>query len=441
VTRRAGQPYKFRDAAAAYRDSPTTEYGLLMSTSSSRILFPKPTIRSERAEHPANRRAGGGRSARAGPVHRRVPARDLRLGCTHAAQFDISGSNDWRLIDPVFGVIPPADDLAKGGEWAIKRAFRAGSELTSIVDSVNAATPWNVGVDENDIRIDIGPFSPLFTIKTNYSAVSGALPKLQKPTLEFGPALDALKDILDALKHFTALGLDFDVDVDAGNGPSPSFIINITLRFRLGEGPNERIDIGVGKFYGQFEIHGRLEAALSGSTRGGLLLEFQGDIQQGVLPPLLYAGGLFRFALEIRETGEPVIELALGTTTSIGGDLIKNVVEVEVTIKYGYMLQPETLQPGVLLGLEARAKLMGGSFGFSFAVQAMARIERIRPRRQGQGHHLRLTFGSSQRCRSRGCSKRTVDFRTQFEQTLPLSLALVPLRRGAIAILAPVSPV
>ena len=93
-----------------------------------------------------------------------------------------------------------------------------------------------------------------------------------------------------------ALGLDFDVDVDAGNGPSPSFIINITLRFRLGEGPNERIDIGVGKFYGEFEIHGRLEAALSGSTRGGLLLEFQGDIQQGILPPLVYAGGLFRFA-------------------------------------------------------------------------------------------------------------------------------------------------
>jgi len=440
VTRRAGQPYKFRDAAAAYRDSPTTEYGLLMSTSSSRILFPKPTI--DPNELSILRTAA---PAVADPLALAqstgaFPRAIYALGCTHAAQFDISGSNDWRLIDPVFGVIPPAEDLAKGGEWAIKRAFRAGSELTSIVDSVNAATPWNVGVDENDIRIDIGPFSPLFTIKTNYSAVSGALPKLQKPTLEFGPALDALKDILDALKHFTALGLDFDVDVDAGNGPSPSFIINITLRFRLGEGPNERIDIGVGKFYGQFEIHGRLEAALSGSTRGGLLLEFQGDIQQGVLPPLLYAGGLFRFALEIRETGEPVIELALGTTTSIGGDLIKNVVEVEVTIKYGYMLQPETLRPGVLLGLEARAKLLGGLIGFSFAVQAMARIERIDLDDQGK-----VTIFADIRIvatvQVAWLLEEDIDIRTQFEQTLPLSLALVPLGGGAIAILAPVSPV
>ena len=142
-------------------------------------------------------------------------------------------------------------------------------QLTSIIDSANAATALESRRYENDINIDIGPFSPLFTIKTNYSAVSGALPKLQKPTLEFGEALKALKEFVDALKHSSALGLDFDVDVDAGNGPSPSFIINITLRFRLGEGPNERIDIGVGKFYGEFRNPRRLEAALSGSTRGG----------------------------------------------------------------------------------------------------------------------------------------------------------------------------
>ena len=44
--------------------------------------------------------------------------------------------------------------------------------------------PGLSSVGENDIEINIGPFTPLFTIKTNYTAVSGALPKLQKPTLE-----------------------------------------------------------------------------------------------------------------------------------------------------------------------------------------------------------------------------------------------------------------
>ena len=169
-------------------------------------------------------------------------------------------------------------------------------------------------------------------------------------------------------------------------------------------------------------------------------MEFQGDIQQGILPPLVYAGGLFRFALEIRETGTPVIELALGMTTSIGGDLIKNLLEVEVTIKYGYMLQPETLKPGVLLGLEARAKLMGGLIGFSFAVQAMARIERIDLDDKGK-----VTIFADIRIvatvQVAWLLEEDVDFRTQFEQTIPLSLALVPLGGGAIAILAPVSPI
>ena len=44
VIRRAGQPYKFLDPTEAYRDNPLTEYGLMMATSSSRILFPKPTV-------------------------------------------------------------------------------------------------------------------------------------------------------------------------------------------------------------------------------------------------------------------------------------------------------------------------------------------------------------------------------------------------------------
>ena len=130
----------------------------------------------------------------------------------------------------------------------------------------------------------------------------------------------------------------------------------------------------------------------------------------------------------------------MGTTTSIGGDLIKNVVEVEVTIKYGYMLQPETLRPGVLLGLEARAKLLGGLIGFSFAVQAMARIERIDLDDKGK-----VTIFADIRIvatvQVAWLLEEDIDIRTQFEQTLPLSLALVPLGGGAIAILAPVSPV
>ena len=150
----------------------------------------------------------------------------------------------------------------------------------------------------------------------------------------------------------------------------------MNLDFRIGKSPEDRVDVGMGKFYGAFTWNGELEASLTGVNRALLSLEFQGDMQQGILPPLLYAGGLFRFSIELHDTGSPTIQLTLGVVFSIGGDLIPGLIAVEVTVHYGYTLVPETLDPGALIGLDARAKLLGGLIGFSFAVEAMGQIKR-----------------------------------------------------------------
>jgi hypothetical protein len=278
----------------------------------------------------------------------------------------------------------------------------------------------------------------VFTIHTNYSALSGALPKLDKPSLDFGPPLKAVKDVVSALDHFKPLAnFHIDVDVTAGTGPSPSFIVRIRLKLRIGEGPNKRIDIGVGKFYGEFIIRGELETGLSGKARGLLAAEFQGDVQQGIIPPVIYAGGFFRFAIQISETGKPTIELGLGTVASIGGDLIKNLLEVEVTVKYGYTLIPQTLEPGVLLGLEARAKLLGGLVGFSFSVEAMARIKRLIPK----GNEVTI-WAQIRVCATVQVAwlvDEDIDVKTQFEQKIPLSfiaaVAFLPALAPAAALL------
>ena len=264
------------------------------------------------------------------------------------------------------------------------------------------------------------------------------MPKLDKPTLDFGPALDAAKDVVSALSCFTGMdNFHVDVEVNAGSGPSPSFLVNIRLKFRIGEGPNERIDIGIGKFYGEFIIRGELEAALTGKVRGLLSAEFQGDVQQGIIPPAIYAGGFFRFAIQIDETGKPTIELGLGTTASIGGDLIKGLLEVEVTVRYGYTLIPQTLMPGVFLGLEARAKLLGGLVGFSFSVEAMAKIKRI----SLEANEL-IVWAKIRVCATVTVAwlvDEDIDVETQFEQKLPLAfitaLAFGPALAPAAALL------
>ena len=241
------------------------------------------------------------------------------------------------------------------------------------------------------------------------------------PSLRFGQPLQDLKDIIDALNKFISLPFDVDVDVSAGNGPSPSFIVRLRLRLRIPSTLNERIDIGVGKFHGVFEMLGELEAALNGNTRGKLSLEFSGDVQQAILPPVLYAGGAFRFVLSVSDNGPPLIELGLGTTVSIGGALIKNLVELEATVRYGYMLIPQTLQPGVMLGLDARAKLLGGLLGLSFCADAMARIQRLNL----DGDNTITLW-----CELRVAAtvqvawflEEDMELRTQFEQELPLGL-------------------
>jgi hypothetical protein len=425
IKRTSEQSYTFREPGDVNL-SKHDEFGLLMSTATSRVLFPQPSIDPDQL----------GSLSTANPIvadpyslaqsTSQFPRPTYALRCVQPAILRISADNQWRIDNPTFFFNQPAPDLAKGGDWAVKRGFPGANEVKLVLDSLNQNQPWDIGVTPNDLNLDIDGLGTIFVIHTKYRAISGALPKLEEPTLDFGPALKEVQEIVNSLKHFKALSkFNFDVDVAAGTGPSPSFIVRIGMKFRVGEGPNERIDIGVGKFYGEFRVRGELEAALSGKTRGLLAAEFQGDVQQGIIPPAIYAGGMFRFAIQIDETGKPLIELGLGCTASIGGDLIKGLVEVEVTVKYGYTLIPQTLQPAVLLGLEARAKLLSGLLGFSFSVEAMARLKRLDIDQNQIEIWAQIRVAAT--AQVAWLIEEEIDFETQFEQRLPLALTVAAL--------------
>jgi hypothetical protein len=430
VVRRPGRPCTFRDAADARRDNtPVAEYGLLLTTPASRVLFPKPKVDPN---EPGRLRSAP--PLMADPVSllqasSAFPRSAFALRGNEAPLFEVSPANEWRLDNPNFSFIPPLADVASGADWTIARGFPVDPDnpvppiFNLQIDSAAVARPWEMLQPPDKIDLTIPGFGTVLTIDSNFAALSDALPGMQEPTLIFGSVLDALKDMVNALEAFIDLPFKVEVHVTAGQGPSPSFIVHLNMKFRIGEGADERIDIGLGKFYGEFELTGELETALKGDSHGRLKLEFQGDIQQGILPPVLYAGGLFRFALEIGDTGHPVIELGLGTTTSLGGDLIKDLLEVEATIKYGYMLVPETLKPGVILGIEARAKLLAGLFALSFSADAMARVERLNS--DDKTVRIFADIRVAGRIQVAVFFKKSVDFHTQFEQNLPLAPLLI----------------
>jgi hypothetical protein len=424
IVQLGGGDVVFREPSEARRTSAIVRYALMMSTPTSRALFPQPAVRPAAAG-----RLFCDRPSLADPyslvqASGVFPAANAALGLKTAASFAIAG-DDWKIEQGPFTFDPPAGNLLDGGGWSIGRLYPGGTVNLALDSAANAL--WKVAAPPSDLNLRLpDPLGDILTITTEYLADSSGLPRLTKPKVDFLGPLNEVRDIIDALGHIVDTGFDVDVSVTAdGSAVSPAFRVQLKMLLRIGS-PEERIDIGVGKFFGQFILGGDLAIGAAGVSDPRLSLQFQGDVQQGIIPPLLYAGGLFRFGVTIPATGAPVIELALGVVASIGGDLIKGLLEVEVTVHYGYVLIPETLQPGVLLGLDARAKLLSGLVGFSFGVEAMGRIQRLSKDGVRVWAHIRVAAT----VQIAWLIEEDVDFETEFEQEIPLAIATLAAGGG-----------
>ena len=428
-------PYRFREPSDTRLTNPRVEYALLMATETSRALFQQPNIDPGKA----GKLLFGVPPLLADPYSLvqsigAFPRPNLGLPLKEIPSFDITEDNLWKIENATFNILsPPLGDLMKGAGWGMTRDYLDGPVQLN-VDSGSDA-PFNVETPVSNLNLNLpDPLGQILKISAKYQGLAGGVPQLSKPDLIFSGALEKLKDTLDSLSKLLGIEFPFDVSVTAGSGPSPSFIVRMELVFRIGDGPDGRIDIGVGKFYGQFLLRGELQATLTGVENALLFLEFQGDVQQGIIPPLIYGGGLFRFGIELHETGDPIIQVTLGIVVSIGGDLIPGLIAVEVTVSYGYSLIPETLEPGVLLGLDARAKLLGGLIGFSFGVEAMARIGRKPGDRKTVTIHADILVAATVQVAI--FLKEDIHLETQFQQDIPLALvAVIPPATG-ISVLA-----
>jgi hypothetical protein len=425
MVRNGQQPFRFREPSDTRLNSARIEYALLMATDTCRALFRQPKV---------DPGAPGTMSFDIPPLLAdpyslvqstgAFPRANFGLPLKETPSFQITSDNLWRISNNTFTIATnPTEDFMKGGGWGMTRDYEAGEINLDINSAATAAFQVNVPPSVLNLQLP-APLGEIFKIRTHYQAVDGAAPKLMKPDVLFQGALSELKDILDSMAHMLGLDVPFDISMTAGDGASPSFVVHMHLVFGIGDGSDGRAEIGMGKFSGQFLIDGELEATLKGVDRALLLLQFQGDVQQAILPPLLYGGGFFRFSIELRETGAPVVQLTLGVVVSIGGDLIPLLMALEGTVKYGYSLIPETLAPGVLLGIEARAKILAGLIGFSFSVEVMAQIRRLPG---GQIVTISAQIHVAASVHVAIFLDEDVDFETQFQQDIPLAtLGLLP---------------
>ena len=297
-----------------------------MSTPAARLLFPDPVV------EPGADRIDTSPPDLADPpslVHsaEMFPVAPFVFQSLEPASFSVMDT--WWHMSGELPFKAPVSDLVAGGAWKIDRAF-ANPEPMIKLDLDDGGAPSAVEFkDANVLNLWIEPFDdPLLTIVSAFKA-NGLAAHLDAPTVVLGPALAALQEIVDVLAKFVGLP-ELHVEVTAGNGPVPSHVVRFNLRLRIPNALHTRIDIGVGKFHGGMQLMGELHADVTGATRGRLDIELAGDVQQGIIPPLLYVGGYFRFALGITDGGTPRVEMGLATTASIGGDLVKNLIEIEL---------------------------------------------------------------------------------------------------------------
>jgi hypothetical protein len=78
---------------------------------------------------------------------------------------------------------------------------------------------WAAAVSNIRVVVDLGPFKELMWVNGDFNASSGVNPKYDKPELQFGTMLDTVKDILRVLAMLS--GDDFDNGMDVGMTNSP----------------------------------------------------------------------------------------------------------------------------------------------------------------------------------------------------------------------------
>lgn len=203
------KPYRFADAADILQAaSPVSDYGILHSTGTQKILFLRPTIlrgdsniKSVLQPNFADSFAIVNSSAIFPD-----PTTTFPLGAATGANLRIIEAGKLKLTSGGDYKVPPGytRDIVHSGNSRLYVDYSdaAGSgdtcELSYSFDS-NAAVPWIATSKNHSLTVDLGGFNSLVTVTTEFDAAYGKNPSMPKPTTKFGSILQPIVDLLSFL--------------------------------------------------------------------------------------------------------------------------------------------------------------------------------------------------------------------------------------------------
>jgi hypothetical protein len=375
--------YRIADPQDLFNETPGRDYGLLLTTRTNRLLFPRPEIPDSGTSitgklepilaDPYSLTGVGGPFP---PIRRclHLKAKPYKL--------DLVGGV-FRWTTPAGGLDFTIPDLG-----AVKKRFLVKSNTFDMfVDyankveiAANQLKPWGINIPKVpaalDVKTPIKADSIVQVLNDLPTPDIDGLPVPNSPQILFGGILKDAKEVITALEKFLPGTPPITVDLSTPRIGDPGLRLLITARFPIAKADGSAIDIGIGKFRGEIGVGTEVRLALTGFG-GRIFFIVGGELQQPLLPKIAYVGGSMTLELSIDEKGTPVIRLVTSAVASVGGDLIPGLVELEGSVSYGAFLDTshDPFLPGVALGMELRAKLLSGFVGVRFRADAAVGIK------------------------------------------------------------------
>lgn len=242
---------------------------------------------------------------------------------------------------------------------------------------IDSLDNWKIHLGDLKQKLEFEVIGEIMTLVHGFESIAGDASKVLKPEIKFPAPLKAVAEVLDLLRKLAPA-------LPGGIGPfkfSASFAgttlrLDIVADFKLATKDSDQIECGMGKVRGNLKVGAELTADLIKREIGGaVFLEISGSWQQLIFPAI-YGGGHLRFFIRGDHAGKTTLELDACVIGSVGGTLIPGLVDLEATVKYGYYIQVKNEPlPGVIVGMEGRAKLLSGLLGFKFGVEGRALID------------------------------------------------------------------
>jgi hypothetical protein len=265
-----------------------------------------------------------------------------------------------------------AQTLVDVSAWADRLEYGA---VEFAIDSVNS---WQIKISRLDQIFSADLAGDIFHIAHDALSQTGVPSEFGTPSVEFAPAFALVAQVMDMLRQILPGSMRDD------DGPlqltcsidGTTFHLAAVADYEIADEDGDAVECGMGKLKGHIKLGCELTAELlAAKVHGAVFLEIDGSWQQEIFP-LLYGGGELRFAARGDDDGKTTFDLDACTTGSIGGDVVPGLVALEATVKYGYFIRLEggTFLPGLVVGMEGRAKLLSGLLGFKLTVEGRALI-------------------------------------------------------------------